>query len=631
MLRAAWKAFFLSGLLFPRTASAQCTSPFSLGPDVTLCAGQTLLLTVPPIYQSYLWNTGATTSTLLVTGPGTYSCTTGVVAPTGNLVVNGDFSAGATGFSSDYIPGVTGPWGPLSDPGTYGVTTSPSLVHTQFASFGDHTTGLGGMLVVNGASTVNQNVWCQTVAVDPYTDYAFSAWLASCVTGSPAQLQFTVNGMAVGNLNALAMTGVWTNFYSVWNSGASSTATICITNLNTSMGGNDFALDDIVFAPFCVYYDEVVVNYLANPVPELGPDASFCADATVTLDPAWPTASNYLWSTGSTAPTLVANSPGWYWVEVTEDGCTARDSILLTMLPLPVADLGADQTSCAGQTVILDATYPGASYVWLDGSTAPTLNATLSGNYHVTLSLSGCTDKDTVYVHFHPLPVVELGPDSSLCAGEFLALDVYRPGGSYLWNDGTVVPQRNVQGGATYTVTVTENGCSTMDAIAVGVTPLPEVDLGDDFDLCVGSIAFLDAEGPGYTYAWSDGSAVPDLTISEPGTYWVEVSNACGLATDTILVTPVFCDCPVYVPVAFTPNGDGNNEWFRPISECTFRSYHLRIFDRWGALVWETKKPEEAWRGVDELSSVFVWTLEFVPDGITDTQRELRGHVVVLR
>lgn len=92
-------------------------------------------------------------------------------------LINGDFEAGNTGFSTDYSYDPGG----IYTAGEYDVVTNPTLAHNdpQVASFGDHTSGSGLMMVVNGASSANQIVWSQSIEVFPNTDYEFSAWVAS--------------------------------------------------------------------------------------------------------------------------------------------------------------------------------------------------------------------------------------------------------------------------------------------------------------------------------------------------------------------------------------------------------------------------------------------------------------------
>jgi hypothetical protein len=164
-------------------------------------------------------------------------------AQAANLVVNGDFEAGDTGFSSDYVLHI-----PTVNQAEYSITTSPFLVHGGFANYGDHTSGSGNMMVVNGSNATTDRVWYEDgLSVLSGTTYYFSTWISSAHPASPAQLAFSINGVQIGaTFMASATTGLWQQFYATWNSGAATTADVALVNQNTAFGGNDFALDDIV-------------------------------------------------------------------------------------------------------------------------------------------------------------------------------------------------------------------------------------------------------------------------------------------------------------------------------------------------------------------------------------------------
>ena len=84
---------------------------------------------------------------------------------------------------------------------------------------------------MNGSGTPNSSVWCQTIPVQPNTDYVFSTWVSTLAVGSPASLQFSINGANLSTpFTAPAATNVWDEFYTTWNSGSSTSATICIVN-----------------------------------------------------------------------------------------------------------------------------------------------------------------------------------------------------------------------------------------------------------------------------------------------------------------------------------------------------------------------------------------------------------------
>ena len=165
------------------------------------------------------------------------------------IVPNANFSLGFSGFSSSYVnlpnPGTYSP--KLMYPeGAFTVGSNPGFVHDRWASFGDHTTGDGSMLIVNGNRVANMVVWSTTVEVDSNTLYDFSAWAASTFWLSPSSLAFSINGTVLNSPLALPSTlGSWQQFAAEWNSGSSSTAVLSLINLNTEWNGNDFVLDDI--------------------------------------------------------------------------------------------------------------------------------------------------------------------------------------------------------------------------------------------------------------------------------------------------------------------------------------------------------------------------------------------------
>ncbi len=172
-------------------------------------------------------------------------------ASASNLLVNGDFEAGNTGFTSQYLFSEN-----LLPAETYAVLANPRTGNGNFANIGDHTTGDGLMLVVNG-STRNDApfAWAQEVEVTPDTEYTFSLWAAN-LFGSPGVFAIRINGETVGeSVTAPTAVGVWAESVRTWDSGSATSARIEIVFLSTSFGGNDTALDDFVFTsdpPVCL-------------------------------------------------------------------------------------------------------------------------------------------------------------------------------------------------------------------------------------------------------------------------------------------------------------------------------------------------------------------------------------------
>ena len=177
-----------------------------------------------------------------------------------NLITNGDFEAGNTGFTSAYSLAVQDSVG-LQPEGTYDIVKNPQTRHKDFGICGDHTSGSGKQMVVNGSPSSNTIVWSATVNVTSGTEYQFSYWVQSVVALNPSKMQLYVNNIAIWNpYTANLNTCDWKQFNYNWNSGSDTVAILTLRNKNVIANGNDFALDDIEFQQVCNSIDTAVVN-----------------------------------------------------------------------------------------------------------------------------------------------------------------------------------------------------------------------------------------------------------------------------------------------------------------------------------------------------------------------------------
>lgn len=166
-----------------------------------------------------------------------------------NLVTNGDFTSGDTGFTSEYVyktPGINDLW----DPGVFSVTTSALNNHSLWETAGDNTSGNGDFMLVNGyTDRPGRTVWSQTVNVNSNTNYFFEAFsknlCCSTLTLPTADLSFLINGIVVGGGGAQGLPGLWSAISTQWNSAGATTAVLEIRDGVTVYSGNDFGLDDI--------------------------------------------------------------------------------------------------------------------------------------------------------------------------------------------------------------------------------------------------------------------------------------------------------------------------------------------------------------------------------------------------
>jgi len=250
---------------------------------------------------------------------------------------------------------------------------------------------------------------------------------------------------------------------------------------------------------------------------------------------------SYLWSDGTTGPSISPSAAGSYTVTVTQaGGCTASATVNLTVNPNPVPAITGTLSICQGTSTILDAGAGYASYSWNNGALTATNSVNANGTYTVTVTDGfGCTGTTSANVTVNPLPVPAIAGNLTFCIGNNSNLDPGAGYTNYLWNNGTTAQVQNVTASGNYTVTVTDgNGCSASTSVAVVVNPLPVPNITGTFAFCQGSSTLIDA-GVGYTnYMWSNGDPTQTTTIIAGNTYTVTVTDANGCVnTDSQLIT----------------------------------------------------------------------------------------------
>ena len=162
-----------------------------------------------------------------------------------NMVTNGNFEAGNVGFQSDY-----GYSSDLIPEKKYYVGPNARETHAGFANMGDHTSGSGNYMIVNGAGDANAVIWSQTLTLVPHSVFSLSFWLVNLNSVRTARLQLSVNGMNIGEIHSVGGVAQWGQMTTTWMNDTVTTAVVAIVNQNTAMSGNDFAIDDIEVVPW---------------------------------------------------------------------------------------------------------------------------------------------------------------------------------------------------------------------------------------------------------------------------------------------------------------------------------------------------------------------------------------------
>jgi len=583
--------------------SAQCPITVDAGEDVYLCAPPTptqLQGSIDGDFLNFFWTpttgmigSNSLTPTVTVSGTTSYVLTGRAADLSNNLIDNGDFESGNSGFSSDYIymPGN------LLPEGVYDVIDNPQLDHPGFAPCDDHTSGNGNMMVVNGSGTPGLNVWCETISISPNSLYVFSAWVTTVVMQAPALLQFSINGVTIGPIfNAPGQNCTWANFFATWNSGSATSATICIVNQNTSQSGNDFALDDLVFSPVCLLTDTVtvhVINVAAVAAPAL--QTIPCNGANLTLNGTgsstgpnvtyyWDTPNGNIVSGENTLMPLI-NAAGTYTLTVSyqaPNGTVCEKSATITVIessnPL-IAWINPPQPiGCGSATTTLvgnSSQSAFSAYEWstLDGNIvsgqfAKNCVVNQAGIYTllVTNTTTGCTATAEVTVTTATNPPIANATTSGLItciqntaplsgAGSTTGLGIV-----YAWTtpNGTINSGQNMQNAVAgaagmYILAVTNNtnGCISRDTILVTSNTTPPTLSTQPpglLDCDTDTLTLSTTVNPGAaTLVWSatpggmivGGQGTPNPQVTTDATYSVLATNPVNgcTATTSIIVS----------------------------------------------------------------------------------------------
>lgn len=226
-----------------------------------------------------------------------------------------------------------------------------------------------------------------------------------------------------------------------------------------------------------------------------------------------------------------------------------------------------------------------------------------TGQYALTQTVHSnyCADSFTVRIDVLPLPSVGLPADTVIC-GEAYYLNVTTDGiAHYEWDDGGTSPMREIHSGGIYEIRLSNGLCENTERFRVSFLseqyPDLKLDLGKDTTVCGPQFLTLDASVPhASAYLWNNGTTGPARAVHESGVYQVEVQIGDCLLKDTISVLYEDCKAKVFIPNAFSPNGDGRNDLFAPLTNDAIL-LRMAIYDKWGGLVYQSDRPTAAWNG----------------------------------
>lgn len=382
----------------------------------------------------------------------------------------------------------------------------------------------------------------------------------------------------------------------------------------------------------CTASDTINVQFINQQSVRLPNDTTLCnGDSLMIATPL--TNVSYLWNTGATTQSIKVFNSGNYSLRVTNNVCYAWDTVQVNFVPRPVFSLGNDTSVCAGKQIRLSTDISTASYLWNTGGVNNFLQVYQPGLYWLKVSRQSCSYTDSIYVILHPLPLVNLGADTTLCDQAVLQLNVANPNSNYQWQNGSVTSSYTVDvPGIYYVHVVNEFNCTNTDTVAVRYLQTPVVTLGNDTFICAGNSFFLNAlVNTAVDYRWQDGSIASSFNVSDTGIFTVTVSNFCGTAQQSVVVRKGLCK--VSIPNSFSPNNDLLNDVFKMIYPYALTDFRMIIYNRFGQKIFTSVDMNKGWdgnfSGKPQTRGVYVWVISFKDiDGET---KNLKGTVYLYR
>lgn len=357
-------------------------------------------------------------------------------------------------------------------------------------------------------------------------------------------------------------------------------------------------------------------------------------------------AVTYSWDFGdgstsaAAAPAHTYTQPGTYLVKLIVQNpiaCKSSDtaSMLIHVIRPDTAYVSSDSILCAPGPLTLRAPAGYQNYTWQNGSAVPTLDVSAAGVYYV-FSSDLCRQRTDTFEVKEVDITFSLGPDTFVCA-PYLLKGPSVAGAAYLWNNLSTVPTLTVGATGAYWLKVSKEGCVHTDtAVVTYMSTLPrETDTTICDDLNIDLMLQADIP-PGGTALWNTGSTAPEIRVQAAGIYWVTVARGSCSRSDTTRVILEYCECPLSVPSAFSPNGDGRNDLFRPLipSECILANFTMSVYNRWGQRVFMSTDKRKGWDGTIGGVPADPGTYMYVVDvyaGGRAAHRYQKGDVILVR
>lgn len=394
-------------------------------------------------------------------------------------------------------------------------------------------------------------------------------------------------------------------------------------------------------------------------------DTLLCIKDALELHAESPVAGSYSWQplyniTGENTPNPTVSPKKDFAYDVTFTdltGCVNTQRVNIDVRKNISVKTSADSVICTGDPVDLSAEADGEyAFTWVNldsrqiisRSKDVTVTPVRTGTYYVQVDLGSCTSRDSIFFRTVDPPVAYAGEDTTICYGEKVQLQA-SGGAYYSWSPAqTLTTPRRASTIAwpkdttTYTVTVTDTlGCpkpvTAQRTIAV-VPPVPAF-AGNDTIVMKGQPFQLNASG-GVRYQWSPADGLSSTVVPDPVTrynsditYRVQAFSTEGCVGEDDIHVRFMSGPEIYIPNAFTPNGDGVNDMFRPMPVGFTKMEYFRIYNRWGEEIFSSVQYMKGWdgrkKGSPATADTYIWIVGGI--NINGQKVEKRGTVTLIR
>jgi gliding motility-associated-like protein len=305
--------------------------------------------------------------------------------------------------------------------------------------------------------------------------------------------------------------------------------------------------------------------------PNLGNDTIICIEKNLQINYP-PLFDNYIWNDGTNTPVKAITNEGLYWMEVEKNGCKGRDSIEVLFYDCDFTI----SNKCLGDTTEIK----------------------LAGN-----------NQDSVKW--------ELGDNTSQTTFSSQTKHKYIAKGSYITSAKVYIGKHNISVSKSFEI-----------------IEFPKSGLPKDTGICENQTINASINSPNASILWSNGSNLPLITPKQSGQFILTLTEGECITKDTINIAILECGCDLYFPNAYSPNNNNLNELFYPTTECPLKQYKLQIFNRWGAVIFESQDIKQGWDGTYKSLPVpngtYIWVATY-QSLITGKKHNQKGSITLLR